>query len=69
MSYNLRSIFVNFVFPECSILLHLASWVPLYAMGVEVSCKDSATLPNGSLPVQLSVAYMVYLPDVWLQLA
>jgi len=39
---NLQSVLVNHVFPESSILLHLASWVPSFAVGVEVSYKDNA---------------------------
>jgi len=34
-------------------LLHLTSSVPSFALGIEVSCEDSAALPNDSLPVQL----------------
>jgi len=51
---NLHFVLVNHAFPEISIPLHLASWVPLFAVGVEVSCEDSANLPNDSLPVHLS---------------
>jgi len=51
---KLQSILVNHVFPESSIPLHVASWVPSFAVGIEVSREDSAALPNDSLPVQLS---------------
>jgi len=51
---NFQSVFINHVFPERSILLHLASWVPSYNMGVNVSSYDCATLLNESQPVQLS---------------
>jgi len=51
---NFQSVFVNHVFPERSIPLHLASWVPSYAMGVKASSEDGAPLPNDSQPVQLS---------------
>ena len=51
---NLQSILVNHVFPESSILLCLASWVAMVAVGVEVSRGDSATVPDDSRPVQLS---------------
>jgi hypothetical protein len=47
----LKAIFVNHVIAENSILLDLASWVPLYGMVVEVSSKDSDTLGNDFLPV------------------
>jgi hypothetical protein len=51
---NFQSVFVNYIFPEHSIPLHLASWVASYAMGVKVSSVDGAPLPNDSPPVQLS---------------
>ena len=51
---NLQSVLVNHHFPERSILLRLASCVQSFAVGVEVSGKDSAALLNDLLYVQLS---------------
>jgi len=50
---NLQTIVINHIFPERSIPVHLVPWVPSYAMCIEVSREDSATLPNDSLPVEL----------------
>jgi len=60
MISNLQSDLVNHAFPERSISLHLAPWVPSFSVGVEVSCNDSAALPNDSLPVQL-LCWSLYL--------
>jgi hypothetical protein len=49
---NVKSIFFNHDFPEGRIPQHLASWLPLYAMGIKISCEDSANLPKAILPVQ-----------------
>jgi hypothetical protein len=51
---NLQTVLVSHVFPEGSIPLYLGPWIPWYAIRVKVSSDDSATLPNESLPVQLS---------------
>jgi hypothetical protein len=51
---NVQSILVNHIFPESSIPRRLASWIASFAVDVDVSHEDSATLPNDSLPVQLS---------------
>jgi hypothetical protein len=51
---NFQCIFVDHVFPEGSIQLQLASWVPLCAMGIEVFSEDSATLQNDFQRFQLS---------------
>ena len=50
---NLRSVLVNHDFPDSSIPPHLASYVPSFAVCVEVSCEDSANLLNDFLPVEL----------------
>jgi len=62
---NLQSIFVNHIFPECSIPLHLPALVPSCATGVEVSSKDSATLPNDFLPGQLRSRSLSRLRGFW----
>lgn len=51
---TLRSVLICHAFAHSSIALHLPSWVALFAVGGEVSCKDSATLPNDCPPVDLS---------------
>jgi len=48
---QLHSILVNHAFPGCTTLLLLKSWVPSFAVVVEVSCQDRAhqqkTYPSG----------------------
>jgi len=55
---NFKTNFINHMFPECSIRLHLASCVPSYGMGIEASSEDSGALSNDSLAVQLSSQYL-----------
>jgi hypothetical protein len=58
ISANLQSVLVNHPFPESSNLLHMASWVPSFAVGIEVSCDISATVVVGKrLPPLQSHAF------------
>ena len=49
---NFQSIFVNYLIPEDGIWLHLASWIALSAVCVEVPGEDGAAQLNESPPTQ-----------------